>query len=700
MNISASLIALRTAAAAICAGLLVLVLTRVSLAPEVDRQFFFAESDPQLQADQKIHAMFGGTDLVVVAVEGDLESPKYQRKLEKLSGKLAAVKGVYSVRSLTRGPSDYSDALDSPLWRRLLIAPDRNSSNLVVSVKQSNYSSFVPAIVSAAREFDSEGFRVRMSGVPYLVERVRKLLLDDVKTFTGLTVAVVALIAALLFRSVSLLLAMLLACGAAAALTLLSIHILDIQLGVLTANLLSVTCVLTVSHVVFLTFAASSVGGQKSNPSPIILSSVKRTFQPALWSALTSGFGFATFLFADAKPLREFGTTGALAALWSFCSAFTVYAIFLGPSAGRLRTISAAKIAALLNWRGLPAIVLAIVAAAGFLSAGLNRLNTDPSLLSYFDSSSELHEGLKFIDITGGSTPLQLVVYDRAGDKFSKSEVYERAWDLQHDFEDLREVGSVLSLPLIMAEANRSPLSKLLTWNFLLDLIEDSEHAGAVAHFLSGDRKFAHFILRMREEGRSRERADVISEIKRLVEKHGFGLLHIGGIYSLQKQMGKMLRSSILQSLVLMLPAVLCCSLLLTRSVWTSFAITIAACISPLLVLGTCAAFEIPLDLASSASATLVCALGVDQMFHLAREKQLSGASWRRASIRLATPVLTSAAVIAGGFSVLLASNFPPSARFGAFVFSGILLAALAALLALPLLASPRSFLRGKGQDD
>src|SRR5512145_3229674 len=89
-------------------------------------------------------------------------------------------------------------------------------------------------------------------------------------------------------------------------------------------------------------------------------------------------------------------------------------------------------------------IAAVFVGACLLLGVGIFRLDTDPSLLSYFPE--ELRLSLERVDRSGGSSIMELVIRDSRSRKLDNNESYERLWRLQRDLERDREIGSVISL--------------------------------------------------------------------------------------------------------------------------------------------------------------------------------------------------------------------------------------------------------------
>src|SRR5687767_6859637 len=102
------------------------------LKPRVDENFFFSTSDPQLSEDRSIERSFPQPTQVIVNIRGDVASAAHVEEIESFSREIASWPGVIAVQSLTRGPDSPASALESPLWSRLLVAPDRLSSAVIV----------------------------------------------------------------------------------------------------------------------------------------------------------------------------------------------------------------------------------------------------------------------------------------------------------------------------------------------------------------------------------------------------------------------------------------------------------------------------------------------------------------------------------------------------------------------------------------
>src|SRR3989442_11897303 len=112
---------------AVTAVLFILVAVFVDLKPVVEENFFFSTSDPGFGQSKKIEQRFPSQPELILAVSsGDISSPRYLQRIQRLTQEIEAIDAVSTVKSLSAGPKNFQDALASPFWSRLLIARDLN----------------------------------------------------------------------------------------------------------------------------------------------------------------------------------------------------------------------------------------------------------------------------------------------------------------------------------------------------------------------------------------------------------------------------------------------------------------------------------------------------------------------------------------------------------------------------------------------
>ena len=672
----------------------------VDLKPKVSENFFFSNTDRQVRADTEILRLFPESPRVIFVATGDIRSSAYEDRIRVLSDELARVPGVIDVQSLSRGPKNIDDALKSDLWARLLISKDEKSSFIFVPLKERTGEETIRRLEAVQRRFDRPGFRLTISGVPYVTELIARNLSRDLRIFSLAAFCIFGVILLVIFRSVWILLGMFVACADASACTLIFTQALHIPIGPLTANLSTMVFVMTLSPMVFLSFNWRQIRGHDHGEDPAaVWEAVRKTMVPSFWSATCMFLGFISLLLVKSTPMRHLGIAGSIGAAMAFVSAYAIYPWFLGrarseaPNPGQWTREFESRVSAFFAERhGWIVAGLAIFTVVGAI--GLLRLNTDPDLPSYFKEGGEIHNGLDFVDKTGGSSPLKIVVEDRQRKPLNDKEAYQRLWALQESLEKDPAVGSVLSIPVVLSEAKRPWFSIFLSTEKEIKILDEPKHGEISRQLITSDRNRALYVLRMRETGRKHSRHEVIEALKRIVQRDGFRVVLVGGTYSLLEQMNLLVRSSMISGVLLLIGIFTVMGFVLSRSFRVALAMTLTLFLIPVVVRGYIAYLGMPLDFITASAANLDLGMGVDAMIYLAMFAKREGVkgnhweAWSKACAHLWRPIATSLLVICCGFGIFLLSSFPPTQRFGLFVMFGSGTAATAALFMFPWLAS------------
>jgi predicted RND superfamily exporter protein len=695
------------AALALCLLLGATLFAFVDLAPEVEADFFFSTEDPQLQGARDIERQFGSAPQVfVVARSEQIFSRQSLQRIRPLTNELGRIEGVIDVRSLTRGPDDLEDIGESPFWSRLLLAPDRSASFIVLRVRGEDHARIVSEIDSVLDRHARPGFDLSASGVPYVAEHIRRRLEAELRRFSIAAFVAFAVLVALLFRSTAVVIGTMVAALTASFGTFLVRALLGLRTDILAPNLWTIAFVLTISHIVYLTAQWQRAARDGSGKDPV--SEAIRFVGPvSAWSLAANLLGFASLMFVSAKPLRQFGMSGVIAAVLAMLCAYLVYPIFL--RAATPRTAPAATTGHTLErffTNRHPWLALAVVTLAVVLAPFSRRVNTDPSLPSYFAEGDRIRIGIDAFDRAGGSSPLDLVVADAGSRALDDDEMEDRLQVLQRRLERHPDVGSVLSIALLMGEAERPWYSFLFSWETKLDQLEKPEYGHIGRTFISADRRRARFILRMEEGTRSQPRDAVIGELRGIVRAQGFRTIAVGGLYPLQGELSTLVEGSVLRGLGGLIAAFSVIVFIVARSVRTALAMTACLAITPFVLFGIVGLSGMPLDIIAAPAANVALPLGIDEMIHLGHRLRhvRRGArdgwdAWREALTEMWRPILASMLIVASGFALFLLSDFPPTRRLGVLVCLGAILTDLVVLVTLPALATLRRPTRRSSTD-
>ncbi len=660
---------------AVCLLAISAALAWVDLSPRVEGDFFFSPDDPQLQATEQISDSFPSSQQILVrAASSDVGSDSYLADIRELTATFAAVPGIASVNSIST-----DRASTSPLWGRVLLPPGGQATNLVLLTDGADAEVLVPALEEVIATSRHDDLVLQMSGVPVIVELIRRSLFRDLVVFSSAALVVFGLLIGLVYRQVQVVVGTLAASGLACSVTLVLNQVVGLSIGLLTANIVTIVFVLTLSHVVFLTANSRRLGPDKA---------VRATLPGSFWAMITTLLGFLSLTLASARPLRELGLAGAIGAAVAIVVAYVVYPAFL-PEASSTASAAPAVDTASSESKTPRANGLRIGAFAAvvlLVGVGIFRVDTDPGLLTYFAPGSELREGLELIDKDGGSSTLDIVVRDAAGARLDNNAGNDKMWAFQDSLEAMDAVGVVLSPPILFGHARTQPLAGLLPLTMLADILASDAFENVGLAFLSVDRLEGRFAARMHELDRSEPREEVIDRIGEHARAVGLEPVLIGGVYDLQRELGELIGSSLRVGLGGLLLLFLIIAFVLTRSAPTAGAMLLCLVGIPLMVLGAFGHLRIPIDMITSPAANVALAMGVDSMIHLVIRAGALG-DWGQAQIQMKQPILAGTMIICLGFGIFAFSSFPPTARFGFAVILGTLTAATMALWVLPTVA-------------
>jgi len=680
---------------ALTALLLGLVAAFVDLGPVVEENFFFSTSDPGFRQSKTIEQQFPSQPEIILAVSSsNVSSPRYLGRIERLTQQLREIDAVTSVKSLTEGPKSVEDALKSPFWRRLLIAENGKSSNVIVFMEGKDTEKSIQRIERIVHELDTQDFRIHIAGPPYVVEMLRRSLAHDFRYFSFTAIILFGVTMAALFRSMRLFLGMLATCTNAVLLTLLLQALLGHKIGILTVNLGTIVFVITLSHLVYMTFNWQTLADRMGKHASSLAEAARRmTFPASFWSMICASLGFASLLIVQAKPLRELGFGGVLGTFVGFGCAYSMYPPFLHWAVPRKSHLVEVEPPRAFWSRRFAVLSLAVIVGAGALGFGLFRINTDPSLLDYFKPNEELRDGLEFVDRNGGSNPMTLVVSAADGSKLNTDAAYQKMWSLHGALENDKYVGTVISLPTLLAEGDRTPFSFLLSYEKITEILEQPKYSRVARSFINKDRTEAVFMLRMVESRRDKYRLEVVDDLRSICRKHGFTTRLVGGIYYLQGRLAKLVAESLVTGLFWLNLLFVAIAWFVARSMRGAVAMIASLTLVPLSMLGGIGWLHVPVDIISAPATNVCIGIAIDSMIHLVfgvRRAQQSGekgwAAWITGRQEQWRGIVYSDVILAAGFAIFILSNFPPTQRFGLVVLAGCIIDILANLFVLPLL--------------
>ncbi|MBE7638149.1 MMPL family transporter [Sneathiella sp. P13V-1] len=681
-------------AAGILSALLFLSATWLDVKPVVSPDFFFGSDDAELAEAKRINDLFPAEEFLILQVSTDnIRSPEYLRSIRDMTNRLDTLAGFNRLLSLSSGPEDVEAALKSPFWRPLLIGEDGKSSLIIAFLPRHGNEQLTAVTIEIAEDYKTapgvEG--IYISGMPYITYQIQQSILKDVSLFSVIAVLVFALLIGFLFRSVVIPISSIVSGFAAVMLTMLLLQLVGQPFGILTANLAIIVFVLVQSQAIYLTNNFLTASG--SSFASRLIATYRVTLPAAFLCALTTMLGFLSLLLVSAEPLRQLGVGGSIGVVSSFVSSFLLYPVVLSKVTVQ-RNGGPAKVRKTGGRSVLKPVFMVALSVAAMASVyGAAQLKWDPSLFSYFEDESDIKSGLVTIDENGGSSPLQLVVSLKTGETLDTGRAYEKLWSLHQALEAHESVGTVLSLPALLAEANNHPLAFLVPWQQMVTLLQLDVNQSVADSFLDEDRKQSLFLLRMYEQGRDQPRREIVSELQEIANDQGFRVQLTGGVYYLQGYLAGLVLQSLIEGVIFLLCSFAVLAAIIMRSVRVALIMGVAASLIPLISIGTSGYLHMPLDIISAPAFSVAFGIAVDALLHLglAYRRAIKGQAAEPIKVALAEQgkgILGASVVIFCGFSVLFLSEFPPTIRFGFILMMGAFIAALVSLILFPALLS------------
>lgn len=180
-----------------------------------------------------------------------------------------------------------------------------------------------------------------------------------------------------------------------------------------------------------------------------------------------------------------------------------------------------------------------------------------------------------------------------------------------------QRVGTVISLPVLIAEGKRRPLAFLVSKEHLLKVMEEPKHERVARTFVTHDRTEAAFYIRMEEHGRVKPRVEVVNDLRSIVRQHGFKPVLVGGIYRLQGELARLVESSLVTGLFWLNVLVAAIALIVARSIRGAAAMILSLGLVPFCMLGGVGLLHVPVDIISAPATNVCIGMAIDSMVHL-----------------------------------------------------------------------------------
>ncbi len=580
-----------------------------------------------------------------------------------------------------------------------------------------------------------EGARIFLGGVAMIATDMIDFIDSDLRTF-GISVFVfLILMLTVIFRRLRWILLPLAGCAAAVVLMMGTLALARWPVTVISSNFVSLLLIICMSMTIHLVVRFREIQSKEpdGNPRDLVARTVHFMFTPILYTALTTMVAFVSLLISGIRPVIDFGymmTAGIAMALGVIFLLFPAVVVLLPRTHGEERdftrgvTLAFARLTERYRKPILGvAVVLAVVSAFGAA-----RLDVENRFIDYFDTDTEIFQGMLEIDRhLGGTTPLDIIL-EADPEALVEDEEFEEDFygDLEDEgeesspgywFNPLRlgelrrlhewldaqpEIGKVLSLDTMMRMAESindgEPLDDLKIGLLRegLSRLPDEMQDVLLRPFLSEDGNRLRVQLRVIDSDTTLRRAELLERVDRFLGEemaYGESRYRQSGLLVLYNNVLQSLFASQIQTIGFVFLSILAMFLVLFRSLRLALIAILPNMLPALLVLGTMGWLGIPLDLMTITIAAISVGIAVDNTIHyiirfrreFPQDRDYRATMWRcHGSIGRAM-YYTSLTIVVG-FSILMLSNFVPTFYFGLFTGLAMLTALVASLALLPAL--------------
>lgn len=614
-----------------------------------------------------------------------------------------------------------AELLDHELATGTLISADGRSVNVLVHLApaaegesrsvQDRWQDLVNGLREVQQNWaDKLPEKLKLAGTPVVYSYIMERVAHDIRVF-GLAAAVLFSVGLfVIYRRVSFVFLPLLTSVLPVIYVLGGMAVMGLKFTVITSNLPLLLFVITLPFTVYLMEryleeqAREPAAGQATTLAP----AAQVLWKPCVYSALTTMAGFGAFAESGILPVRYFGVLMAAGTGLALLSTFLFFpcamrcgkALDKRPRSEKPRWNLAQLFARLTLARpravATGSAILLIAAIFGAL-----RITAENKFTSYFWPSSEVYQGLEFIDRhLGGTSTLEIYLRAQEPDTFVTERGLEALSSLESHVRAIPEVGSVRSLPALLKELRKTfrqedfPQlndSTLLTMARALapQLFRD---------ILDEDGRRASLQVRLQETAPTLSRQRILDDLQAHLESlRGATLrgmeVETTGIFVLYANMLGTLIASQRDTLGVVVLAIFVMLLLLFRSFQLALVVLLPQALPAVTMLGVMGWCGIPLDLVTVMIAAVALGVGVDSAIQYTmrfREElavvQDIPTAVERTHQTVGRAIWIATSIIVAGFAVLVLSDFFPSVWFGLFTGLAMLMSQFSALLTLPAL--------------
>lgn len=630
-----------------------------------------------------------------------------------------------------RAPINHESArtelLDHELATGSLISKDGRSTNVLVYLRvpepgapgtattQARWQQLVDGLRTVRTQWEGRlPERLRLAGVPLVYTYIMERVAHDLQVFGIAAAMLFSLGLLVIYRKIRYVILPLLTSLLPVVAILGYMAVAGVPFTVITSNLPLLLFVIALPYTIYLIerYLERRRLHPQEDGGEAIVRAAQSIWLPCVFSTLTTMAGFTAFTTSGIVPVKIFGILMAAGALLSLLLVFLFLPSALQPwrpvpppspsSSAATGTGGFGRLSA-----GFARLALArprtIIALSTLVLAvsivGTFRLTAENKFTSYFWPSSDVYQGLEFIDQNlGGTSTLEIYLRSGKVGHFKSAEGIAAVAAVEQYFHAVPEVGSLRSLPALIREARktfRPEWFPAMQDGALVSLVQGMAPE-LFQDIMSPDGRTASLQVRFKETAPTLNRRQIIegleAHLASLKDSSLQGLeIETTGIFVLYANMLNSLIDSQRDTLGFVVGSIYLMLLLLFRKFRLALVVLVPQALPAVTMLGVMGWGGIPLDLVTVMIAAIALGVGVDSAIQYTmryrEEIALDGdprAALSRTHATVGRAIWVATSIIVLGFAVLVTSDFFPSVWFGLLTGLAMLMSQFSALLTLP----------------
>ena len=579
---------------------------------------------------------------------------------------------------------------------------------------------------------------IRIGGGLMVGDDLLSYIRSDLKIFGVAIFACIIVILTCFFRRMRWVITAVICCAYSTVVMVGLLGLMEWPVTVISSNFISLLLIMNMSLVIHLVVQYRELADADgtAEASELLLQTVESKWVPSLFTTLTTIAGFSSLLLSDIKPVKDFGLMMSLALMVSLVVSFVLFPALLMLFKKEQKTPAVQIGRSVIQWTGDwterhgRAIAVVTVLLVALIAFGTSRLTVENSFVNYFRKSSDIYQGMVFIDEKlGGTTPVDVVITFPADevtakvgdvldddfddfddfDEFEESGDSEQYWYTESKLETIRqahrileeqeEIGKVWSLATLLRvvdDLNGGHPLDSFELAIMVQKLPDYARELLVAPYVSVEDNQIRINARIFDSMPTLRRAEFLKLLEADLNEQIIlpsGSIMVSGMMVLYNSVLQSLFSSQIMTLGVVFVVLIVMFMVLFRSLKLALIAIFPNFVSAMTVLGVLGLLQIPLDIMTITIASISIGIAVDDTIHyihrFREEYQKCGnyrTSMRRAHHGVGVAMFYTSITIISGFMLLVFSNFVPSILFGVLSSVAMLVALLGALTLLPCL--------------